>query len=204
MTPRPGPAAPLASALSMALAAAEISQISAVMAAWRFLGQEDVAYAYAGELHVVSNSSKMLLPSWFPCDSWYGQTFFLSRVSCCRPIAASFADLDGPATCTHIPQFFNLRMSKPVNTTKFLKVGNTEKYKSVAAKCCKIAVPDSPVMWTLPISSRRNNRSVFLPFFYKNYKTTFYKILYRIEHLKKISMNKYMPSRCEACKIVRQ
>ena len=38
MTPRPGPAAPFLSALSMAFAAAEISQISAVMAAWRFLG----------------------------------------------------------------------------------------------------------------------------------------------------------------------
>jgi hypothetical protein len=33
MTPRPGPAAPFLSALSMAFAAAEISQISAVMAA---------------------------------------------------------------------------------------------------------------------------------------------------------------------------
>jgi hypothetical protein len=40
MTPRPGPAAPFLSALSMALAAAEISQISAVMAAWRFLKGE--------------------------------------------------------------------------------------------------------------------------------------------------------------------
>ena len=97
MTPRPGPAAPLASALSMALAAAEISQISAVMAAWRFLGQEDVAYAYAGELLVLSDRTvpKCLEQTW---ELSLAKLSSLSWASCYRPTAASFADLDVRAT----------------------------------------------------------------------------------------------------------